>query len=81
MYFIVRFHLMHNIPQSSIPTVIITLTIFLSSFLINASAQSDLREKALTAFQNFTSMNESERMNAVANMTSNEIEKVMMGAC
>jgi hypothetical protein len=48
--------------------------------LITASAQSDLREKAFTAFQNFTSMNESERMNAVANMTSNEIEKVMMVA-
>ena len=52
----------------------------MSSFLITASAQPDLREKALTAFQNFTSMNESERMNAVANMTSSEREMVMMGA-
>jgi len=71
---------MHNIPQSTILIVIFTLTVFLSSFLTSASAQSDLPEKALTAFQNFTSMNESQRMSAAANMTSNEREMVMMGA-
>src|SRR5262245_19202453 len=80
MYLIVRFYLMHNIPQSTILIVIFTLTVFLSSFLTSASAQSDLPEKALTAFQNFTSMNESQRMSAAANMTSNEREMVMMGS-
>jgi transcriptional regulator of heat shock response len=80
MYSIVRYHLMYNIPQSRILIVIFTLMIFLSSFLITASAQPDLRGKALNAFQNFTSMNESERMNDAANMTSDEIEMVMTGA-
>lgn len=80
MYFIVRFHLMYKIPYCRILIVIFTSTIFLSSFLVTASARPDLREKALNAFQNFTSMNESERMNAAANMTSNEIEMVMLGA-
>jgi hypothetical protein len=80
MYFNVRFYLIHNTSQSSFLIVIFALSVFLSSFLSSSSAQSELRGKALTAFQNFTSMNESERMNAVTNMTSTEREMVMMGA-
>lgn len=46
----------------------------------NSWAQTDLREEALRAFQNFTSMSEGGRMNAATQMNSDEKAMIMMGA-
>jgi hypothetical protein len=57
------------------------LAIFSSSFVAsNSSAQSDLQQQALRAFQNFTSMTDNDRMNAATQMTSDERAMIMMGA-
>jgi hypothetical protein len=46
----------------------------------NSWAQNDLQEKAMRAFQNFTSMTEGQRMNAATQMNSDERAMIMMGA-
>ena len=46
----------------------------------NSWAQNDLQEKAMRAFQNFTSMTEGERMNAATQMNSDDRAMIMMGA-
>lgn len=57
------------------------LAIFSSPFVaLNSSAQSDLQQQALRAFQNFTSMTDKDRMNAATQMTSDERAMIMMGA-
>jgi hypothetical protein len=50
------------------------------NFIPFVSAQSDLRQNAVQAFQNFTSMGEQERMNAAPKMSPNERAMIMMGA-
>ena len=56
------------------------LLICFCSHLISAYAQPDLHSQALQAFKNFTSMSDAERMNAAANMTSDEVGMIMTGA-
>ncbi|MGA8844867.1 MAG: DM13 domain-containing protein [Nitrososphaeraceae archaeon] len=50
------------------------------NFIPSVFAQSDLRQNAVQAFQNFTSMGEQERMNAASKMSPNERAMIMMGA-
>lgn len=45
-----------------------------------SSAQSELHQKALQSFQNFTSLSDQERMNAAARMSADEKAMIMMGA-
>ena len=66
--------------QSRFFVITIVLLICFSSHSISAYAQPDLHSKALQAFKNFTSMSDAERMNAPANMTSDETEMIMTGA-
>lgn len=61
--------------------VITTLMLIcLCSNLISVYAQPDLNSKAIQAFKNFTSMSEAEKMDAAANMTSDEVGMIMVGA-
>ena len=66
--------------QSRFIVITFVLLICFSSHSISAYAQPDLQSKALQAFKNFTSMNDAERMNAAANMTSDEMDMIMAGA-
>ena len=50
------------------------------NFVPSVFAQSDLQQKAVQAFQNFTSMGEQERMSAASKMSTNERAMIMMGA-
>jgi hypothetical protein len=65
--------------QSRFFRITIILICFCSNS-ISAYAQPDLHSKALQAFKNFTSMSDAERMNAAANMTSDEMDLIMTGA-
>ncbi len=57
------------------------LAIFCCSIVVpSSSAQSELHQKALQAYQNFTSMSDQERMNMAPRMNSDERTMVMMGA-
>ena len=60
--------------------ITIVLLICFCSHSISAYAKPDLYSKALQAFKNFTSMSDAERMNAAANMTSDEMDMIMTGA-
>ena len=66
--------------QSRFFVITIVLLICFCSHSISAYAQPDLHSKALQAFKNFTSMSDAERMNAAANMTSDEVDMIMTGA-
>jgi len=61
--------------------VLCTLVMFSSLiFIPSVFAQSELQQKAVQAFQNFTSMDEEEKMNAASKMSTNERAMIMMGA-
>jgi electron transfer DM13 len=66
--------------QSRFFVITIVLLICFCSHSISAYAQPDLYSKALQVFKNFTSMSDAERMNAAANMTSDEMDMIMTGA-
>ena len=66
--------------QSRFFVITIVLLICFCSHSISAYAQPDLQSKAIQAFKNFTSMSDAERMNAAANMTSDEVDMIMTGA-
>ena len=66
--------------QSRFFVITFVLSICFCSHSISAYAQPDLHSKALQAFKNFTSMSDAERMNAAANMTSDEMAMIMTGA-
>jgi len=66
--------------QSRFFVITIVLLICFCSSSISGYAQPDLHSKALQAYKNFTSMNDAERMNAAANMTSDEMDMIMTGA-
>lgn len=66
--------------QSRLFVITFVLLTCFCSYLISAYAQPDLHSKALQAFKNFTSMSDAERMNAAANMTSDEVDMIMTGA-
>ena len=61
---------------------VITFVLLICFFFhsISIYAQPDLNSKAIQAIKNFTSMSDAERMNAAANMTSDEIDMIMTGA-
>lgn len=61
--------------------ILSTLIVFsYLNFVPSVFAQSDLQQKAVQAFQNFTSMGEQERMSAASKMSTNERAMIMMGA-
>jgi hypothetical protein len=71
--------MIYNIQSRFFVIITVLLTCF-CSHLISAYAQPDLHAQALQAFRNFTSMSDAERMNAAANMTSDEVGMIMTGA-
>ena len=71
--------MIYNIQSRFFVITTVLLTCF-CSHLISAYAQPDLHAQALQAFRNFTSMSDAERMNAGANMTSDEVSMIMTGA-
>jgi hypothetical protein len=66
--------------QSRFFLITIVLLICFCSHSITTYGQPDLQSNALQAFKNFTSMSDAERMNAAANMTSDEMDLIMTGA-
>jgi hypothetical protein len=67
--------------NSEIILIISMLAILSCLFAIpSSSAQSELPQKALQYFQNFTSLGDQERMNAAARMSADEKAMIMMGA-
>ena len=66
--------------QSRFFVITIVLLICFCSSSISGYAQPDLHSKALQAYKNFTSMSDAVRMNAAANMTSDEMDMIMTGA-
>lgn len=71
--------MMYN-AQSRFFVITTLMLICLCSNLISVYAQPDLNSKAIQAFKNFTSMSEAEKMDAAANMTSDEVGMIMVGA-
>ena len=67
--------------NSEIVLIISMLAILSCLFAVpTSSAQSELHQKALQSFQNFTSLSDQERMNAAARMSADEKAMIMMGA-
>jgi glycosyltransferase A (GT-A) superfamily protein (DUF2064 family) len=67
--------------NSEIILIISMLAILSCLFAVpSSSAQSELLQKALQSFQNFTSLGDQERMNAAAQMSADEKTMIMMGA-
>src|SRR6476620_11733574 len=67
--------------NSEIVLIISMLAILSCLFALpTSSAQSELHQKALQSFQNFTSLSDQERMNAAARMSADEKAMIMMGA-
>ena len=66
--------------QSRFFVITFVLLICFCSHTKSIYAQPDLNPKAIQAFKNFTSMSDAERMNAAANMTSDEMNMIMTGA-
>lgn len=71
--------MMYSIQLRFFVITTLMLTCFYSN-LISVYAQPDLPSKAIQAFKNFTSMNDAEKMTAAANMTSDEVGMIMIGA-